>query len=81
MIVISGTCTINIVDELNDGSKIIIDDSRVTLQIVASLTDDSRGVIYDCNIFKIQATDASCGLYYKHIMIANSQLSKAAPVL
>jgi hypothetical protein len=27
------------------------------LQIVASLTDDSRGVIYDCNIFKIQATD------------------------
>jgi hypothetical protein len=27
----------------------IIDNSRVTLQIVASLTDDSRGVIYNLN--------------------------------
>ncbi len=25
------------------------------LQIVASLTDDSRSIIYDCNIFIIQA--------------------------
>jgi len=25
-------------------------------QIVASLTDDSRGAIYDCSIFIIQAT-------------------------
>ncbi len=60
MIVISDACTINIVDELYNGSKIIIDDSRATLQIVTSLTDDSRGVICDCNIFIIQATDASC---------------------
>ncbi len=27
------------------------------LQIVTSLTDDSAGVIYYCNIFIIQATD------------------------
>jgi hypothetical protein len=27
------------------------------LQIVASLTDDSRGVIYDGNLFIVQATD------------------------
>ncbi len=33
----------------NDASRIIIDNSRVTLQIVASLADDSRGVIYNCN--------------------------------
>jgi len=26
------------------------------LKIVASLTDDSRGIIYDCNIFIIKAT-------------------------
>jgi len=28
----------------------------VTLQIVASLTDDSRGAFYDCSMFKVQAT-------------------------
>ena len=31
----------------NDASRIIIDISRVTLQIVASLTNDSVDVIYD----------------------------------
>ncbi len=30
---------------VNDVSKIVIYDSRVTLEIVASLTDDSKGVI------------------------------------
>ncbi len=30
----------------NDPSKILVDDSRVTLQIVASLTDDSSGLYY-----------------------------------
>jgi hypothetical protein len=29
---------------------------RVMLQIVASLTDDSIGVIYDCNMFIVQVT-------------------------
>ncbi len=35
---------------------IVIDDSRVTLQIVASLTDNSTGIIYDRNVFIVQAT-------------------------
>jgi hypothetical protein len=41
---------------VNDTSRIIIDDSRVMLQIVASLTDDSRGVIYNHNMFLVLAT-------------------------
>jgi hypothetical protein len=44
------------VDIVNDTSRCVIDDSRVALQIVASLTDDSRGVIYDRNVFILQAT-------------------------
>ncbi len=36
--------------------KIIINASRVMPQIVASLTDDSCGVIYDRNLFIVQAT-------------------------
>ncbi len=38
---------------VNDASKIEIDDSRVTLKNVVSLTDDSRGTIYNCNMFKV----------------------------
>jgi hypothetical protein len=41
---------------VNDASKIELDDSRVVLQIVALLTDNSRGIIYECNVFIIQAT-------------------------
>jgi hypothetical protein len=40
---------------VNDASRIVIDNSRVTLQIVASLTDNSRGIIYDRNLFIVQA--------------------------
>ncbi len=40
----------------NDAFRIAIDNSKVTLQIVASLTDDTRGIIYDCNMFIVQAT-------------------------
>ncbi len=40
-------CSISMLQSLNDTSRIMIDDSRVTLQIVASLTNDSRGVICD----------------------------------
>jgi hypothetical protein len=36
---------------------IVNNNTRVMLQIVASLTDDSRGVIYNCNVFIVQATD------------------------
>ena len=43
----------------NDASRIIIDDSRMMLQIVAALNDDPRGIIYDCNMFIVQATGPS----------------------
>jgi hypothetical protein len=43
----------------NDASRIVIDESRVTLQIVASLTDDSRGVIYYFEMFTLLATRSS----------------------
>jgi hypothetical protein len=33
--------------------------SRVTLLIVELLSEDSRGVIYYCNIFIIQVTDVT----------------------
>ncbi len=43
------------------------------LQIVATLTDDSRGVIYNCNIFIIQATEAEVQIQknlYRLLMIS-----------
>jgi len=40
----------------NDASSIIIDNCRLTLQIVEPHTDDSRGIIYDHNMFIVQAT-------------------------
>ncbi len=42
------TCALNVI---NDASRSVNDDSRMMLQIVASLTEDSRGVIYSCNMF------------------------------
>ncbi len=39
---------------VNDVSRTVIDESRAMLQIVASLTDDSRGVIYDHNMIIVQ---------------------------
>ncbi len=41
---------------LDDDSMIIIDDSRAMLQIVASLTDDSKGIIHNHDMFIVQAT-------------------------
>ncbi len=35
---------------VKDASRIVIDDFRVMLQIVASFTDNFRGIIYDPNI-------------------------------
>jgi hypothetical protein len=51
----------------NDASRIIIDYSRVMLQIVALLTDNSWGIIYDCNMFIVQATGVKIDhhTYYK----------------
>jgi hypothetical protein len=40
----------------NDASRIVFGDIRVTLQIVVPLTDYSRGVMYDHNMFIVQAT-------------------------
>ncbi len=40
---------INIINE-SDSSGIVIDYSRVALQVVASLADNSRGIIYVYNM-------------------------------
>jgi hypothetical protein len=44
---------------VNDASRIVIDESRLMLQIVASLTDDSKGVIYNYSMFIIQVTGSN----------------------
>jgi len=44
---------------VNDTSRIIINDTRVILQIVDSLTDNSGGIIYDCNMFRVQANEST----------------------
>jgi hypothetical protein len=54
MIIISDACTINITMSVNDASRIITDDSGVTLQIVASLTDYSWGIVYYPGMFRVQ---------------------------
>jgi hypothetical protein len=41
---------------VNHASRIVFDDSNVTFQIVAILTDSSRGIIYYHNMFIAQAT-------------------------
>ncbi len=41
---------------INDAFRNISDDARAMLLIVASHTDDSRGFIYDHNMFIIKAT-------------------------
>ncbi len=40
---------------VNDAYMIVIDHCKVMLQIVASLTDNSTGIIFD-HMFKVQAT-------------------------
>ena len=49
---------------VNDGFRIVIDDSTVMFQIVASLTDDFRGAIYNCKMFIVQATGPMTCLLY-----------------
>jgi hypothetical protein len=39
---------------VNDASRIVINDSWVMLQIVASVRDNSRGAIYNRNMFTVQ---------------------------
>jgi hypothetical protein len=43
--------------EATDEYDETIGNSRVMLQIVVSLTDDSRGIIYSCNEFIVEVTD------------------------
>jgi hypothetical protein len=40
---------------INIASSIVIDESKMTLQIVASLTNNSRATINDHNMFIVQA--------------------------
>ncbi len=40
-----------------DTSRTLIDDSKVTLQIVVTLPDESRGIIYNHNMFIVQSTN------------------------
>jgi hypothetical protein len=56
MIIVSDTCTISYVREI-DASRTLIDDSKVTLQIVASLLDDFRAIIYVHNMIIVQSTN------------------------
>jgi hypothetical protein len=42
---------------INDASRIVIDYSRMALQIVSSITDDSRGIIYNHNVFIVQVCE------------------------
>ncbi len=41
---------------MSENDRIIIDNSRVMFQIVSSLTNDSKDIIYDCNMFIAHAT-------------------------
>jgi hypothetical protein len=47
---------------VNDASRIVIDDCRMMLQIVASLTDNSKGIIYNGNMLKVQARNNTKGV-------------------
>jgi hypothetical protein len=49
---------------VNDASRNIIDASKV----MASLSDDSSGIVYDHNVFIVQDTD---GIIYKYIQHNN----------
>jgi hypothetical protein len=57
---VSDACSTSTINDAsrsaNVTSRIKIDNSSVALQIVASFTDDSRGVSYNGNIFIVQAT-------------------------
>jgi len=50
----------------NDTSRIIIDDTRVTLQIVVSLINNYRCIIYNHNVFIGMATGV---IVIKHLTV------------
>jgi hypothetical protein len=59
----------------NDESRIIIDDQRVMLQIVASVTYDSRAIIYDRNMFMVQAMTVNGTVHIRHLCRKTAVLS------
>ncbi len=59
---------------VNNDSMIVIDNSRVTLQIVASLTDNSKGIIYNYNMFRPLVSYA--GSYLGEIWFFKSAMKK-----
>ena len=66
---------------VNDNSRIVIDSSRVMLQIVASLTDDSRGVNYNRNVFIYTIMVLHCLSIYtseKHYLLSTQTFSACA---
>ncbi len=48
-----------------DASRVTIDDFRVAPQIVSSITDYSRGIIYDLNMFIVQAIGPNFSLHFE----------------
>jgi hypothetical protein len=48
----SDACILNIAKECKDGSEILIDVTRVMLQMVASLTDSSSGQLYSAGKYE-----------------------------
>ncbi len=55
-IILSDVYTLNINVNINFDARIVIDYSIVTLQFVASISENSRVVIYDHNMLIVQAT-------------------------
>ncbi len=50
---------------VNDASRIVFDDPRAMLQIETALTDNSRGITYDRNMFIVYANGADIiNIYY-----------------
>ncbi len=73
MITMSDASIINILVSVNYASRIVNYYSRDTLQIVASLTGDSWGIIYNYNVFIVQATGCQISnLHFKNALIFNS---------
>ncbi len=74
MIVMSAACTINVSRSVIDDSRsinyktimIINDTSRViimTPQLGASLTDNSRSIVYNCNVYIIKAAENNVSIF------------------
>ncbi len=62
---------------VSDASRITIADYRATLHIVASLTDNSRGIIYTRNMFIVQVTGHSKNFSFNEQKMFVFELLKA----